>query len=752
MYSIESTTTHNPLRPGTLEEAIAQALNEEEFKRIAEVLGRVPNVTELAIFAVMWSEHCSYKNSILELKTLPRSGSRLLVEAGEENAGLVDIGDGYAVAFKIESHNHPSAVEPFQGAATGVGGILRDVFTMGARPLAALNSLHFGDLKDPRNRFLFDGVVRGIGHYGNCFGVPTVAGEVMFDPGYSDNPVVNAMAVGVLKVENLMRAGASGTGNPVFYVGSRTGRDGMHGATFASEELSGDDDAKRPAVQVGDPFAEKLLLEATLELADTDAVVAIQDMGAAGLTCSSSEMSAAGGVGMDLDLDKVPLREEEMDPWEIMLSESQERMLLIAQKGKEDVIKRVFDKWELEAVEVGKITGDGRLRIFHHGMMVADVPAWDLALGGGVPQYRREYRRPAELDELQSFDPLTLPEPDNPGDTLLTLLSDPGIGSKSWVYHQYDHSVRTNTALEPGFGDAAVIRVEGTNKGLAVKTDCNARYVRLNPRLGAKLTVVEAARNVACVGARPVAITNCLNFGHPYKPEVYYFFHEAVAGMGEACRELDTPVTGGNVSFYNETLGQAVHPTPVIGMLGVMGDVSKFVGASFTHEDSFVYLLGESSGHGLGGSSYLHVIHNTVAGELPQVDFEAEKRLVNLLVRSAEQGLIESAHDVSDGGLAVCLTECCIGDRRSMIGVTVDFPVKGSVAAHLFGETPGLVVVSVHPERAKKFESVATECDVPVRMIGTTGGESFTWLELFKLPVGQIAEAHYNGIPRYMEG
>ncbi len=744
-------STHDPTRPGTLQEALDQTMNEEEFNRVCEILGRVPNVTELAIFAVMWSEHCSYKNSILELKTLPRSGGRLLVEAGEENAGLVDIGDGYAVAFKIESHNHPSAVEPFQGAATGVGGILRDIFTMGARPLAALDSLHFGDPGDPHTRYLVDGVVRGIGHYGNCFGVPTVAGEVCFDPAYSGNPLINAMAVGVVKIENIMSAKASGVGNSVFYVGSKTGRDGIYGASvLASRELSGDDEAKRPTVQVGDPFAEKLLLEATLELAESGAVESIQDMGAAGLTCSSSEMSAAGGVGMEIDLDLVPLREREMDPWEIMLSESQERMLLVAKKGREAQIRRVFDKWELEAVEIGKVIDGDRLRIFQKGRLVADVPPWYLALGGGVPRYRREYRRPADLDGLEAFDPLSLPEPEDPGRVLLKLLSDPEIASKAWIYEQYDCSVRTNSVVEPGFGDAALIRVEGTGKALAVKTDCNARYVRLNPRLGAKQAVVEAARNVACAGARPVAITNCLNFGHPYKPDVYYFFHEAVAGMGEACRALDTPVTGGNVSFYNETQGQTILPTPVIGMLGLMDDASKSVTAGFKQEGDVVYQLGKSDHHGLGGSSYLKVMHGRIAGPVAPVDFGHEKRLIDLLVNLASQELIQSAHDVSDGGLSVCLAECCMVDRRSPVGVVVDYPTESSTAAHLFGEAPGRVVVSVKSGLVARFEAEAGKSGVPVRRIGVTGGDRFIWNDYIDVDLETVIDRYYNTIPNIM--
>jgi phosphoribosylformylglycinamidine synthase len=749
------------LRPGSVEEARAQGLTNEEYARICGILHRKPNITELAICAVMWSEHCSYKSSILELKTLPRSGGRLLVAAGAENAGLVDIGDGWAAAFKIESHNHPSAVEPFQGAATGVGGILRDVFTMGARPLAVLDSLRFGPLDDARNRFLFDGVVRGIGHYGNCFGVPTVAGEVCFDPAYSDNPLVNVMAVGVVRHDHVCRAKAAGIGNPVFYVGSRTGRDGIHGATFASEELSVDNEAKRPAVQVGDPFAEKLLLEATLELAQTDALVAIQDMGAAGLTCSSSEMSAGGGVGMEINLDLVPLREADMEPWEIMLSESQERMLLVAKRGGEDRVKEIFHKWDLQAVEVGRVTDDGLLRITHRGIIVAEVPAVTLVLGGEAPQYRRESVRPAELSALEAFDFDKLTETASPGEILLQLLSDPEIASKRWVYEQYDQSVRTNSAVQPGYGDAAVVRVEGTMKGLAVKTDGNGRWVSLNPRRGAALMVLEAARNVACVGAKPVAITNCLNFGHPYKPEVFYFFRESVAGMGEACRRLGTPVTGGNVSFYNETMGQAVRPTPVIGMLGVMEDVSRFITASFKAAGDAVYLLGKPADNGLGGSSYLKVRHNKIAGGIPEPDYEAEQSLMDLLADLAETRAIRSAHDVSDGGLGVCLAECCLMDDHKPMGVTIDnlpnddayqhgVGTPMTIVSELFGESPGRVVVSVSPEKVALFECLTALRQVPYRRIGTTGGDRLLWNGVLELMLNILMTTYYGAIPTLM--
>ena len=748
---MSQTTQHDPLKLGTLEEAISQTMNAEEFERVQQILGRIPNVTELAIFAVMWSEHCSYKNSILELKKLPRSGGLLLTEAGAENAGLVDIGDNLAVAFKIESHNHPSAVEPFQGAATGVGGILRDVFTMGARPIAALNSLRFGSLKDPHNRFLLDGVVRGIAHYGNCFGVPTVAGEVCFDDLYKGNPLVNAMAVGIVEHDKIATARASGVGNPVFYVGSRTGRDGTHGATFASAELSEDNESKRSAVQVGDPFTEKLLLEATLELAGTEALVAIQDMGAAGLTCSSCEMAAAGGVGMDLNLDLVPLRQTDIEPWEIMLSESQERMLLIGKKGFEEDILAIFHKWDLEVVEIGTVTDDGQIRLHHEGRIVADIPTWNLVLGGGAPQYSRESRRPAELDEFAAFDPLSLPVPTDYNKTLLQLLGNPEIASKEWIYQQYDHSVRTNTAIEPGRGDASVVRVEGSTKGLSVKTDGNGRYTRLDPFIGGTRAVAEAALNVACTGAKPVAITNCLNFGNPYKPEVFYFFKNAVAGMGEACRSLETPVTGGNVSFHNETDGVPVLPTVVIGMLGLLDDAAVNISSGFKAEGDVVYLLGSSTGNGLGGSSYLNVLHNTISGKIDPVDFEQLQNLIDLLVASNKAKLVKSAHDVSDGGLSVCLAECCLTDHDARIGVTVDIPNGEHMIAQLFGESPGRVVVSVDPQKAAEFEKAASKAGVPIQKIGKTVGDRLIWAGVLDLSITELAATYFGALPELME-
>ena len=581
-------------RTVTVDEALVleHGLTSEEYGWIVGRLGRVPTITELGIYSVMWSEHCSYKNSIAVLKTLPRSGGALLVEAGEENAGLVDIGDGLGVVFKIESHNHPSAIEPYQGAATGVGGIHRDIFTMGARPVCALNSLRFGTLEGARVRYLFDGVVRGIGDYGNSFGVPTVGGEVYFDPAYEGNPLVNAMSVGIVKIGETASAIASGVGNKVYITGASTGRDGIHGATFASTELSEESDQRRPSVQVGDPFTEKRLLEASLEAIGSGCIVGIQDMGAAGITCSSCEMSARGGVGMFLDLDAVPLREADMTAYEIMLSESQERMLIVCARGKEETLVSVFGKWDLSARCIGEVTDTGRVVVCHAGAVVADVEADHLVLGGGAPVYRREREYPSYMDGVRELPDIADLDRVSVNGALLALLGSPNIASKGWVYDQYDSMVRTGTVRGPGSSDAAVIRIKGSKKGLAVKTDCNGRYVYLNPRAGGRIAVAEAARNVVCAGGRPVAVTNCLNFGNPYKPEVYWSFREAVLGMGEACRVLNTPVTGGNVSFYNENPEGAVYPTPVIGMLGVLEDVGLCGTPSvFGGRGDVIYLL-----------------------------------------------------------------------------------------------------------------------------------------------------------------
>ncbi|MFH1011734.1 MAG: phosphoribosylformylglycinamidine synthase subunit PurL [bacterium] len=734
-------------KPVTLELALEHGLTEEEYLCICDLLGRAPTFTELGLYSVMWSEHCSYKSSILELKTLPRRGGRLLVEAGEENAGLIDIGDGLAVCFKIESHNHPSAIEPYQGAATGVGGILRDIFTMGARPIAALNSLRFGLLSEPHQRSLLRGVVRGIGDYGNCFGVPTVAGEVYFDEGYAGNPLVNAMAVGIVAVDKIARAVAKGAGNPVFIVGSSTGRDGIHGATFASEELSEQSVERRPSVQIGDPFKEKLLLEATLELVETGALVGIQDMGAAGITCSCSETAARAGSGIEIDVARVPLRESGMIPYEICLSESQERMLVILEKGKEEIARRIFEKWDLHAEPIGVVTEGDRFVVKENGRVAADVPAASLVLGGGAPQYVRPYRKPLELEVHEQFDFAHLPEPADYAEALKRLLASPNIASKRWVFEQYDHTIGAGTAIGPGFSDAAVVRVPQAKKALALKVDGNARLAFLNPRRGAALAVCEAARNIACTGARPLGITNCLNFGNPLDEEVFYFFHEVVAGMGEACRTLDLPVTGGNVSFYNESKGKAVPPTPVIGMVGLLEDVSQAVPSGFQEEGDFIALLG-ILGPDLGGSEYLHVIHNLVTGAVPEVDFLQHKALLELLICLADHRLIRSAHDISEGGLAVCLAEACMANH---LGAVLTFPWVGRPLEVLFAESTPCVVASVEGGNWANFRAVCAMHDVPVQMLGRVGTDSLVINHWVILSVEEMEQIYEATIPRWME-
>ncbi len=713
-----------------LELALEHGLNEEEYGWIVDKLGRTPTFVELGIYSVMWSEHCSYKNSIAVLKTLPREGSAMLVGAGEENAGLVDIGDGLAVAFKIESHNHPSAVEPYQGAATGVGGIHRDIFTMGARPIAALDSLRFGSIENPRTRYLLDGVVRGIGDYGNSFGVPTVAGEVYFDPSYEGNPLVNAMSVGIVRVGETASAIACGAGNPVYVVGSATGRDGIHGATFASEELSEDNESKRPSVQAGDPFTEKLLLEASLEAIGTGAVVGIQDMGAAGITCSSTEMSAKGESGMVLHIDRVPMREEGMTPYEVMLSESQERMLIVCEKGRESELQEVFDKWDLNAVKIGEVTDEDRVRAYWHGTLVADVPAEHLVLGGGAPVYIRETRKPAYLEESAQFDPLSFEDlaPESAAETLIALLGSPNIASKAWIFEQYDTMVRTNTVAGPGPTDAGVVRVKDTDKALAVKTDCNGRFVYLNPRQGGRIAVAEAARNVVCTGGRPVAITNCLNFGNPYKPEMYWVFKEAVGGMGDACRALDTPVTGGNVSFYNESPEAAVYPTPTIGMLGLIDDVGAHtITAAFKEDGDLIYLLTPKAWthrNDISGSDYLARVAGKVAGDTPHLDLAEEVAVQRAMLAMIREGMVKSAHDVSDGGLAVCVAECVVFSDR--LGAVIDLKETEGIRtdALLFGEAQSRIIFTVAPEHGDRLQAYIAGSDVSVHPIGavTTSG------------------------------
>jgi phosphoribosylformylglycinamidine synthase len=734
----------------TFELALEHGLIKEEWEKILKILGRTPSFTELGVFSVMWSEHCSYKNSIAQLKTLPRSGGRLLVAAGEENAGLIDIGDDLAVAFKIESHNHPSAVEPYQGAATGVGGIMRDIFTMGARPIASLNSLRFGSLKDARTRFLFDGVVRGIGDYGNSFGVPTVAGEVYFDESYQGNPLVNAMAVGIVNKKYVASAVAKGVGNSVMIVGSSTGRDGIHGATFASEEISEKSESKRPSVQVGDPFTEKLLLEATLEIIKNGWLIGIQDMGAAGISCSTSEMSAKGKSGMKINLDKVPLREDGMTAYEIMLSESQERMLCCVKKGYEEKVKVVFEKWDLNCEIIGEITDDGLLHIDYQGERKATIPAFELVLGGGAPVYIREQKEPEYLKETKKFDQKSLPEPKDLKYTFLKVFSSPNIVSKQWVYHQYDTMVRTNTIVGPGC-DAAVIYIKGTSKALAMKTDCNSRYVYLNPKEGTKIAVAECARNIVCSGGIPLGVTNCLNFGNPYKPEVYWQFAQAIAGMGEACKKFDTPVTGGNVSFYNESPDTAVYPTPTIGMVGIVEDLNHITTSYFKDEGDVVYLLGENKEE-LGGSEYLKVIHNTVSGDCPEIDLDKEEKLQETILSLIRNGLIKSAHDISEGGIVSALAECCIINQEKQIGCEVEISIKSRMDFTLFSESQSRIIVSISNSKQKDFELNLKKVGIPFSKLGLVSGKSIVIKNIFEIPLEELSDIYFNTIPRIMSG
>ncbi|MBX7046313.1 MAG: phosphoribosylformylglycinamidine synthase subunit PurL [Ignavibacteria bacterium] len=730
-------------------------LTEDEYNKILEILGRVPTYTELGIFSVMWSEHCSYKNSILQLKTLPRTGKRLLVGAGEENAGLVDIGDGLAVAFKIESHNHPSAVEPHQGAATGVGGILRDIFTMGARPIAALNSLRFGKINsdskaiNDRSKFLFANVVGGIAHYGNCFGVPTVSGEVYFEECYQDNPLVNAMAVGIVKHNQTATAKASGIGNPVFIVGSSTGKDGIHGATFASEEISEESESKRPNVQVGDPFTEKLLLEATLELIHSGAVAGIQDMGAAGITCSTSEMSAKGECGMKINLDFVPLRDSDMSGYEIMLSESQERMLVVVHKGQEETAKEIFDKWDLNCAQIGEIIEEPNVKIYHKGNLEADIPAEPLVLGGGAPVYKRETKEPSYFQETRDFDFNSLPEPENYNEVLLKLLASPNITNKNWVYTQYDTQVRTNTMLLPG-GDASVVRIKDTKKALAMKTDCNGRYVYLNPHKGGIIAVCESARNVACTGAIPLAITNCLNFGNPYNPEVYFQFSEAIRGMGNACKTLETPVTGGNVSFYNQSKDYAVFPTPTIGMIGLLEDYDKMITSNFKDDGDVIILLGDNSHKGIDGSEYLNTIQNLIKGDAPYINLEEEKKLIGTLLEAADKKLLKSAHDISDGGLAIALAECCIADKNKPVGCKINFDFNTRKDFVLFNESQGRVLVSVEKNNLLPLKLLCEKNKLEYAEIGETSSGEFSINNTITLSLDALSNAYFNSLEKIM--
>jgi len=708
-------------------------LKPDEYERIVRFMGREPNLTELGIFSVMWSEHCSYKSSRVHLKTLPTDGPQVLQGPGE-NAGAVDIGDGLAAVFKIESHNHPSFIEPYQGAATGVGGIIRDIFTMGARPIALLNSLRFGALDAPGTRRLLEGVVAGIAGYGNSIGIPTVGGEIAFEPSYAGNPLVNVFCLGIARASDIVKGVASGVGNSVYYVGAKTGRDGIHGATMASAEFDEKSAEKRPAVQVGDPFMEKLLLEACLEVMQTDALVGIQDMGAAGLTCSTTEMGSRGGAGVELDVALVPQRETGMTPYEIMLSESQERMLLVAKPGREHEVERIFEKWDLHAVRIGRVTDDGMLRVKENGKVVAEIP--NRALTDEAPLYRRPMTEPPYLREAQALDVDALEK--NPyfgaksdaaenahGPVLLALLASPTIASKRWVYRQYDHMVRTNTINLPGMG-AGVVRIKGTDRALAMSVDGNGRYCYLDPYRGAMLAVAEAARNVACSGARPLAATNCLNFGNPERPAIMWQFAKAVEGMGAACRALDVPITGGNVSLYNETDGNAVYPTPTIGVVGLLEHADRVVGRRFQESGDAIILLGEGLGE-LGGSEYLKMVHDLVRGLPPALDLNAERALQQLLVALAGERLMRSAHDCSEGGLAVALAECCfetvgVGAEVSIGAAAVAHDARLNRAAALFGESASRVVISVVPADVTRVLEQASAAGVPARLIGQTGG------------------------------
>ena len=730
----------------TVETARGQGLSVEEWEKVLTLLGRTPTFEEVAVFGVMWSEHCSYKSSRHWLKQLPTKGPQVLQGPGE-NAGAVDIGDGLAAIFKIESHNHPSFVEPFQGAATGVGGILRDIFTMGARPVAIMDSLRFGSLDHPRTPFLTRGVVAGIGHYGNCIGVANVGGDTSFDSAYDQNILVNAFTLGIAPVDRIFRAKAAGPGNPVIYVGSRTGRDGIHGASLlASAALDALAEEKRPAVQVGDPFTEKLLLEACLELMRTDHVVAIQDMGAAGLTSSSVEMAGRGEVGIVIDLDAIPLREDGMVPFEILLSESQERMLLVAKQGSEDAVRAIFERWDLQAVVIGRLTDDGVWRARWHGTDVCAIPA--AILTDAAPMYRRPAEEPSRLDELQALDLGTIREPSDYTQALQTLLESPNLCSREWIYRQYDQFVGGGTVVRPG-GDAAVIRLEGTRRGLAMAVDCNSRYTRLDPYLGAMIAVVEAARNCVAVGAKPLALTDCLNFGNPERPEIMWEFQQAIAGIRDACLALETPVISGNVSFYNETEGRNIPPTPTIAMVGLLEDVELYLTPWWKAEGDVIVLLGRTREE-IGGSEYLAVVHGQTRGTPPWIDLEAEKRLHRLVLQAAHERLLRSAHDVAEGGLAVALAECSFGGPR--LGARVALEGGLRTDALLFGESQSRMLVSVRRKSATQLRDLARRDDVPYAVLGEVRGHSVVIEGLIDLPLEPARERWRRVLERRVGG
>lgn len=706
----------------TVETAKELGLLPEEFNKIKEILGRTPNFTELSIYSVMWSEHCSYKNSIKWLKTLPKEGPHMLAEAGEENAGLVDIGDGLACCFKIESHNHPSALEPYQGAATGVGGINRDIFTMGARPVAQLNSLRFGDISLDRTKWLLKGVVKGIGNYGNSFGIPVVGGEVFFDPCYNTNPLVNAMSAGIMKADKMISATSYGLGNPVFIVGSSTGKDGIHGAAFASKDISEDSMDDLPAVQVGDPFQEKLLLEASLELAETDAIVGMQDMGAAGITCSTSEMSGKEGFGMKINLDEVPTRQAGMLPFEILLSESQERMLVVVKKGREAEVQAIFDKWDLNCKQIGEVTEGGRLEYYMGGEKVADVPAESLILGGGAPVYEREYKEPAYYTENKQFNIDQVKEPEDLKAVAKFLIKHPNIASKKWVIEQYDSMVGTVNMSTNKPTDAGIVNLKGLNKALAFTVDCNARYVHADPEQGCAIAVAEAARNIVCSGGEPSAITNCLNFGNPYNPEVYWQFVGAIKGMSASCRKFQTPVTGGNVSFYNQSMQEGkdvpVFPTPTIGMMGIVKDKKHVTSLAFQDEGDRIYMLG-SAQNDINSSEYLYSYHKIKKSGAPYFNLDEEYALQTTIKDLIQNGLVRSAHDCADGGLFISLFESAMPNN---LGFEIDCDSEFRKDAFLFGESQSRVVISVSQENEAAFIEAISASNIPFTALGEVKG------------------------------
>lgn len=713
----------NTLNEATVETAIELGLLPEEFEQIKQILGRTPNFTEVSIYSVMWSEHCSYKNSITWLKKLPKEGPHMLAEAGEENAGLVDIGDGLACAFKIESHNHPSALEPFQGAATGVGGINRDIFTMGARPIAQLNSLRFGSIDSDRTKWLMKGVVKGIGSYGNAFGIPVVGGEVFFDECYNTNPLVNAMSAGIMKADKMISATSYGVGNPVYIVGSATGKDGIHGAAFASKDITEESANDLPAVQVGDPFQEKLLLEASLELAETDAIIGMQDMGAAGITCSTSEMSGKEGFGMTIDLDKVPTRQEGMKPFEILLSESQERMLVVVKKGREAEVEAIFDKWDLNCEQIGEVTEGGQLEYYMGGKLVAHVPAESLVLGGGAPIYEREYKEPAYFAESQKFKIESVEEPKDLKEVAYFLINHPNIASKKWVIEQYDSMVGTVNMSTNKPTDAGIVNIKGLNKALAFTVDCNARYVNANPEEGCAIAVAEAARNIVCSGGEPSAITNCLNFGNPYNPEVYWQFVGAIKGMKKSCEKFQTPVTGGNVSFYNQSMQNGkdvpVFPTPTIGMMGIVSDKKNITSLAFQNEGDLIYLIGGAQ-NDINSSEYLYAYHKVKQSPSPYFNLDEEHALQNQVKTLIQAGMLNSAHDVADGGLFITLLEAGMPNG---FGFSVETDSDFRKDAYLFGEAQSRVVVSISPDNQDEFVEYMVASGLEYTFLGTVEGK-----------------------------